>query len=141
MTLRLDMLKAASKASDLLGESASHCTRFLLDQQNPNGGFRGRSVLSDLYYTVFGGEALVALNGHTSDSELVRHYLTPFQQGRDLDLVHLACLGRCWATVLDRMAQKRVPSLVYVNNHYAGHAPSTVRRLQDLFAGTREAAG
>jgi len=46
-----------------------------------------------------------------------------------------------WATVLDRMVQKQVPSLVYVNNHYAGHAPSTVRRLQDLFAGTREAAG
>jgi uncharacterized protein YecE (DUF72 family) len=39
------------------------------------------------------------------------------------------------------MAQKQVPSLVYVNNHYAGHAPSTVRRLQKLFAGTREAAG
>ena len=46
-----------------------------------------------------------------------------------------------WAQVLDRMAQKQVPSLVYVNNHYAGHAPSTVRRLQELFAGTREAAG
>jgi uncharacterized protein YecE (DUF72 family) len=46
-----------------------------------------------------------------------------------------------WAMVLNRMAQKQVPSLVYVNNHYAGHAPSTVRRLQELFAGTREAAG
>ncbi|NQV32800.1 MAG: hypothetical protein HQ515_08905 [Phycisphaeraceae bacterium] len=101
MTLRLDMLKTATKASDLLGDAASHCTRFLRDQQNFNGGFRGRSEASDLYYTVFGGEALVALNGHTPDSELVRHYLTSFQQGRDLDLVHLVCLGRCWATVLD----------------------------------------
>jgi len=96
------MLKAASKARELLGEAASHCTRFLLDQQNRDGGFRGRSAASDLYYTVFGAEALVALNAHTSDLDRVRHYLTPFQQGCDLDLVHLACLGRCWATALDR---------------------------------------
>ena len=46
-----------------------------------------------------------------------------------------------WNAVLERMVQKQVPSLVYVNNHYAGHAPATVRRLQEFFAGNREAEG
>jgi uncharacterized protein YecE (DUF72 family) len=44
-----------------------------------------------------------------------------------------------WARLLVRLAAQRVKSLVYVNNHYAGHAPTTVRRLMEAYA--REAAG
>jgi uncharacterized protein YecE (DUF72 family) len=43
-----------------------------------------------------------------------------------------------WAAFLVRMMDRGVKSLVYVNNHYAGHAPTTVRRLKTLFL---EAAG
>ena len=43
-----------------------------------------------------------------------------------------------WAAFLVRMMDRGVKSLVYVNNHYAGHAPATVRRLRALFL---EAAG
>lgn len=39
-----------------------------------------------------------------------------------------------WARLLVRLMDRGVKSLVYVNNHYAGHAPTTVRRLRDLFA-------
>jgi uncharacterized protein YecE (DUF72 family) len=39
-----------------------------------------------------------------------------------------------WVGVLHRMVERQVPTLVYVNNHYAGHAPATVRRLQESFA-------
>ena len=39
-----------------------------------------------------------------------------------------------WVNVLQRMVERQVPTLVYVNNHYAGHAPATVRRLQEYFA-------
>jgi len=39
-----------------------------------------------------------------------------------------------WARVLQRLGEREVPTLVYVNNHYAGHAPATVRRLQELHA-------
>lgn len=46
-----------------------------------------------------------------------------------------------WVAVLHRMVQRQVPSLVYVNNHYAGHAPATVRKLQSMFAGAGEATG
>ena len=41
-------------------------------------------------------------------------------------------LGR-WAALLVRLMDRGVKSLVYVNNHYAGHAPPTVRRLRDAF--------
>ena len=43
-----------------------------------------------------------------------------------------------WARLLVRLMDRGVRSLVYVNNHYAGHAPATVRALRDLFL--REAA-
>jgi uncharacterized protein YecE (DUF72 family) len=44
-------------------------------------------------------------------------------------------LGR-WAALLRRLRAQGVKSLVYVNNHYAGHAPTTVRRLMEMFRAT-----
>ena len=41
-------------------------------------------------------------------------------------------LGR-WADLLVRFMTQGVRVLVYVNNHYAGHGPTTVRRLMDLY--------
>jgi len=38
-----------------------------------------------------------------------------------------------WARLLVRLMDRGVKSLVYVNNHYAGHAPTTVRRLRERF--------
>jgi uncharacterized protein YecE (DUF72 family) len=43
-----------------------------------------------------------------------------------------------WATFLVRVTRAGVPVVVFVNNHYAGHAPATVERLRALF---RAAAG
>jgi len=43
-----------------------------------------------------------------------------------------------WARLLADLLSREVPALVYVNNHYAGHAPATVRRLQAL---VRQALG
>lgn len=37
-----------------------------------------------------------------------------------------------WAAFLHRASKRGQPTLVYVNNHYAGHAPTTVRRLQAM---------
>jgi len=39
-----------------------------------------------------------------------------------------------WAALLARLAARGLLTYVFVNNHYAGHAPATVRRLQALFA-------
>lgn len=38
-----------------------------------------------------------------------------------------------WAELLARLVAREVPTLVYVNNHYAGHAPATVERLRQSF--------
>jgi uncharacterized protein YecE (DUF72 family) len=46
---------------------------------------------------------------------------------------------RRWANFLTRTAERGVPSLVYVNNHYAGHAPTTARRLVEMYGKAREA--
>ena len=39
---------------------------------------------------------------------------------------------RRWASFLLRASRRGQPTLVYVNNHYAGHAPTTVRRLMAM---------
>ena len=44
---------------------------------------------------------------------------------------HSASLSR-WAELIADMMRRGVRTLVYVNNHYAGHAPTTVRRLQEM---------
>ncbi|MFQ5599955.1 MAG: DUF72 domain-containing protein [Candidatus Krumholzibacteriia bacterium] len=38
-----------------------------------------------------------------------------------------------WAQVLVRLSERAVPTFVYANNHYAGHAPTTVRRLHQMY--------
>jgi uncharacterized protein YecE (DUF72 family) len=37
-----------------------------------------------------------------------------------------------WANYLAKLIERQIRTLVYVNNHYAGHAPTTVRRLRIL---------
>jgi uncharacterized protein YecE (DUF72 family) len=39
-----------------------------------------------------------------------------------------------WARLLVSFMDRNVKSLVYANNHYAGHGPATVRRLMARFA-------
>jgi len=46
-----------------------------------------------------------------------------------------------WAEFLADLHKRGVSGLVYVNNHYAGFAPATVRRLQEMFKSRQEIAG
>lgn len=98
MTIRLDMRRAASRARDALDESADAVRDFLRRQLAPDGGFQGRDGRSDLYYTVFGLEASLALDAGIP-CERVADYLDRFGTGESLDFVHLACLARCRANV------------------------------------------
>jgi uncharacterized protein YecE (DUF72 family) len=50
---------------------------------------------------------------------------------------HRASLER-WADLLAWMDERAVPTWVFTNNHYAGHAPTTVRRLQRFFNDARQ---
>lgn len=92
------MLQVARLAPKQLGDSRDLVADFLLGQLNADGGFRHRSGTSDLYYTVFGLEGLMAL-GIEPPRGQNRAYLETFGAGESLDFVHLACLARCWATV------------------------------------------
>jgi prenyltransferase beta subunit len=92
------MLQVARLAPRQLGESRDLVARFLHGSLNSDGGFQNRSGDSDLYYTVFGLEGLIALQ-EPLPTESVSAYLRSFDDGEGLDLVHLACLTRCWAAV------------------------------------------
>jgi len=111
MTLRLDMLAAAEKAKNLLDDSTDLVVNFTRGQINPDGAFKARDGRSDLYYTVFGLESLLALNGDVPGEKILT-YLHQFELGQSLDLVHLACLIRCWADLSYKPNSKNFPDSV-----------------------------
>lgn len=39
-----------------------------------------------------------------------------------------------WANLISKIKERQVKAFVYINNHYAGHAPATARRLEKMFA-------
>jgi hypothetical protein len=92
------MLQVARLAPRQLGESRDLVASFLRGSLNDDGGFRNRSGESDLYYTVFGLEGLVALQ-EPVPADVVAAFLSRFGDGEGLDLVHLASLARCWSLV------------------------------------------
>ena len=92
------MLQVARLAPKLLGDSADLVAGYLRSQLNPDGGFADRAGTSDLYYTVFGLEGLLALRADLPTTQ-VAGYLRSFGDGAGLDFVHLACLARCWASL------------------------------------------
>jgi hypothetical protein len=98
VSLRLEMLQIARLASKQLGESRDLVAAFLRGRLNPDGGFQDRAGASDLYYTVFGLDGLVALQ-EEPPAQQTGTYLDHFGDGAGLDLVHLACLARAWATL------------------------------------------
>lgn len=104
------MLQVARLAPKQLGESRDLVAGFFRTRLNPDGGFQDRSGASDLYYTVFGLDGLIALQEQLP-VEQTSSFLEGFGDGTDLDFVHLACLARAWA------ALRRVPE------------PATVSRM------------
>lgn len=89
------MLQVARLARTLLGEATPKVVAFLEAQLNDDGGARDRSGKSDLYYTAFVLDGLIALEQELP-VERVRPFLESFGDGLELDLVHKACLVRCW---------------------------------------------
>jgi prenyltransferase beta subunit len=103
------MLQVARLAPSLLQEAAEPLAQFLRAQFNDDGGARDRAGKSDLYYTVFALEGLIALR-QDPPVEKVRPYLSRFGLGEDLDFVHLTCLARCWAALGKARPRTRQPA-------------------------------
>ena len=125
------MLQVARLSPALLGDAADLTARFLITRLNPDGGFQDRDGASDLYYTVFGLEALTALRRELPAAE-VRRFLEGHDDPADLDFVHTACLARCWADIgaagaapvealLERVETHRTPDGGYSPAAGAGH--------------------
>lgn len=109
MTIRYGMIDSARKSMATLDESAGLVADYILGKLNSDGGFSGRSSHSDLYYTVFGIESLIAI-GREVYEDAVADYLKSFDP-EVLDLVHLGCLVRCMkdlqlAPDIDRIADR-----------------------------------
>jgi prenyltransferase beta subunit len=92
------MLQVARLAPRQLSDAADLVVGFIESQAHPEGGFRNRAGDADLYYSVFGLECLAALRAELP-VDLTVSYLRRFGDGASLDLVHLACLARCWANM------------------------------------------
>lgn len=92
------MLQVARLAPRVLGEATECVAGFLNEQKHPGGGFQDRSGDPDLYYTVFGVEALAALQ-IPLDNDALHAHLKSFGEGTALDFVHLTCLARAWANL------------------------------------------
>ena len=95
MSLRLETLQVARLAPKLLGGATGSVATYLQEQFNEDGGARDRDGVSDLYYTVFTLDSLSALQAATPEHTV--QFLRSFGDGGELDLVHLACLARCWS--------------------------------------------
>ncbi len=91
----MEMLQVARVSPKLLGDSADLVRDFFLRQQNSDGGFKDREGRSDLYYTVFALDGLLALQAPVPVMA-VREFLSNYGDGRGLDFVHLCCLAHCW---------------------------------------------
>src|SRR5438045_3100908 len=93
------MLQVARLAPKILGAEATELVaRFLRSQQNADGGFKDRKGESDLYYTVFGLDALAALQ-QEPDMGRLRSYVQSLGSGTGLDFVHLCALARAWTAL------------------------------------------
>ena len=92
MSFRLEMLQVARVAPKILGESAGLVREFLLGQQNEDGGFRDRAGRSDLYYTVFALDGLLALRADLP-VERVTKFLESFGAG-DGQIGRASCRDR-----------------------------------------------
>jgi len=98
LPLMENMLAVAGRGPRAIGDKAGLARDFVEGCRCADGGFRGRALDSDLYYTVFGLACLSAL-GAPSEPDRTIAYLRSFAGGEGMDLVHLASLARCWAIV------------------------------------------
>ncbi len=88
------LLTAARSRPHLTDEAVERMERFVISCLGADGGFAGPGGKSDLYYTVFGIECLLAL-GKPIPNKKLAGYLAGFREGEGLDFVHLACFVRC----------------------------------------------
>jgi prenyltransferase beta subunit len=101
-TFRRDILEILERGWNSAGPRREPIIAYIAGLQNSDGGFRGRTSQSDLYYSVFAGEILLSAQADFDRAGLIR-YLHTIDPQR-LDFIHLCCWIRCAAdmNILDR---------------------------------------
>ncbi len=137
MSLTRPMRDAVARSPQLLGDAIDLVAGFLTASINEDGGVANRAGRSDLYYSVFGLEAMRGL-GLPRPINRIRTYLESHGDGARLDFVHLCCLARCWSSIAaedgcDGLSAELRTALLH---HLAAH-----RSADNGFAVTRHATG
>lgn len=94
-------------------------------------------VLVDHAWMPHGDEVMARLDPLTSDFAYIRllgdrKEIEAITKSWDKEVIdHNDRLQR-WAKLFFDLAARQIPTLVYINNHYAGHAPATLRRLREM---------
>lgn len=103
-----NMLLTATCARALIQpDGLADIARYVQGQIQTDGGFRGRSPASDLYYTVFGMACFKVLSRPFPESATLRYLDAISDTPTALDFVHLASAARCWAALSDPTAPAR----------------------------------
>jgi prenyltransferase beta subunit len=105
------MLQVARLAPTQLGESRDLVAGFFRDRLNPDGGFQDRTGASDLYYTVFGLDGLIALQEPLPVAATAA-YLDRCDETGALDFVHACCLARGYAAIQRRLEPERAQRIL-----------------------------
>ncbi len=99
---------------------------------------RASLVLVDQAWMPHGDEVAARMDPATGDVVYVRllgdrEAIEKLTKRWDREVIDQGPRLERWADLLAALAERGVPSVVYVNNHYAGFAPATVRRLRAMF--------
>jgi uncharacterized protein YecE (DUF72 family) len=94
-------------------------------------------TLVDHVWMPHGDELLAQLDPITCDIVYVRllgdrREIEKITRSWDREVIDHGDRLQRWASLLFDLAVRRIRTLVYVNNHYAGHAPATARRLREM---------
>jgi len=101
---------------------------------------RAAMVLVDQAWMPHGDEVMKRMDPVTTDFAYVRllgdrKKIEAITTHWDKEVIDQAPRLERWVPVLEKFAERGVRTMVYVNNHYAGHAPATARRLQQMLRG------
>jgi prenyltransferase beta subunit len=94
VNLKQNLRLRLRKSQVVLGKSIRNVRNFLIARLNPDGGFQNRSGKSDLYYTVFGLDALMGLGEEILPGK-TDLFIRSQPSLHQLDLVHLGSFIRC----------------------------------------------
>lgn len=117
MSLRLETLQVARLSSKVLSDSSELVREFILSQFDPvTGAFKDRAGQPDLYYTVFGLAGLQAIQAELPEADVAR-FLSSLEAEK-LDLVHLACLARAWASLSQHPSEASREAIIQAVQSY-----------------------